>query len=58
MKEVLIYAAAAFVVIQTLVLLAVLAAAAKPVPQFEPEVRRKEKAPLPARRAEELELVS
>ena len=37
MKELLIYAGVGFAVIQTLILLAVMAAAARPIPKFQPE---------------------
>jgi hypothetical protein len=55
MKEALIFAGIGFAVLQTVILLAILAAAARPTPRFEPEVRSaKKEAPQPQR---ELELV-
>ena len=41
MKELLIYAGIGFAVVQTLILLAVMAAAARPIPKFEPELEEK-----------------
>jgi len=40
MKEALIFAGIGFAVLQTILLLAILAAAARPTPSFEPEVKR------------------
>ena len=56
MKELLIYAGIGFAVIQTLLLLAVMAAAARPVPKFEPEFEEQFR-PKPRKAERELELV-
>jgi hypothetical protein len=54
-KQLLIYAGVGFAVFQVLLVMAVMAAAAKPTPKFEPEVQRKRRQP---KVEEELELVS
>jgi hypothetical protein len=54
MKEFLIYAAAGYFVLQALLVMALMAAAAKPAPRFQSALK-----PAPVvRREEELELVS
>jgi hypothetical protein len=53
MKEALIFTGIALVVFQTLLLLAIFAAAARPIPPFEAEVKSVSKTPL---REEEREL--
>lgn len=53
MKQALIFAALGYAVLQTVLLLAICAAAARPVPPFEAEVKR---APKVEERATEREL--